>query len=108
MISVKAVDQHDSELTAVLDVEGEPFEVWVRVAGAPIDASPEAFTAMAVPVAMGRGLPVRAPGPVSEQFLAGVRAWQTVFSTWYPDRLAVAPIEASVREASPAARGRAC
>lgn len=109
MISFGDLRASDGEVRGTVDVDGEPFEVWFRVTGAPAELPPEALATMAVPVAMGRGLAVEVPGPVSEAFLTGVGQWQAVFSTWYPDRLEPVAVQAPARRGSrKRAQGRAC
>ena len=108
MITFSGVGASGSEVRGTVDVDGRPFEVWFRVTGAPVEASAEAFTAMALPVAMARGLGVQAPGSLTEGFVEGLAQWQEVFATWYPDRLAPVEVRAGGRRSRRPARGRAC
>jgi hypothetical protein len=108
VLSLSAVRAVGSGVRGTIDVAGEPFEVWFRVAGAPVEATAEAFTAMVLPVAMDRGLAIEAPGPLTESFVAGLAGWQSVFASWYPDRLASVPVRARRRRPRPASRRRAC
>ncbi len=108
MITFSGVRSTDAGVEGVVDVDGEPFEVWFRIDGARVEPVAEAFTTMVLPVAMARGLPIEAPGPLSEDFIRGLAQWQSVFAAWYPDRLAPVPVLAERRRPRRAERRRAC
>lgn len=108
MITFSDVRGSSSEVEGTVNIGGEPFRVWFTVAGAPIEASPEAFTSLALPVAMARGLPIEAPGPLTEGFVESLHQWQRVFAHWYPNRLSQVEILARQREIERPVTGRAC
>jgi hypothetical protein len=108
MISFSEVGASGSEVRGTVEVDGESFGVWFRVTGAPVEASAEAFSVLALPVAMARGLGVESPGSLTEGFVEGLGRWQEVFTTWYPDRLAPVEVRAGRRRSRRPARGRAC
>ena len=97
-------------------VPGEPFTVQVtlsqgdlterayfRIAGADAVPAPLALEAMlplALVPAMKLGSPLRFSSPISRTLLDGVRRFQEIFSTWYPDFKTV-PIHAAPLHPSP-------
>src|SRR5665811_860659 len=83
-ISFSDVQGRGSEVRSVVHVPGEDdFDLWFKIDGAEAAAAPEAFVALALPVAMARGIPIESPGPLSEGFAAGIDRWQAIFHTWY-------------------------
>lgn len=108
MISFANVRAHGPEVSGTILVDGEPFDVWFRVEGVAPTAVPEAFVAMALPVAMKRGLALEAPGPLAPEVVAGFDGWQSILATWYPDRLAPVELRAPRRRSRRRAKGRAC
>jgi hypothetical protein len=108
MISFSEVGASGSEVRGTVDVDGESFVVWFRVSGAPVEVSAEAFSVLALPAAMARGLAVESTGSLTEGFVEGLGQWQEVFATWYPDRLAPVEVRAGRRRSRRPVRGRAC
>jgi hypothetical protein len=108
-ISFSDVRVDDGEVRAVVHVPGETdTDLWFRVVGATPVAAPEAFVALALPVAMARGLSVESPGPLSKAFVDGATTWQSVFATWYPDRLEPVAIAARERRPKRKSKGVGC
>ena len=108
MITFSEVRASAGEVHGTIHVDGQSFAVWFKVTGARVEATAEAFTAMALPVAMSKGLAIEAPGPLDAGFRRNLDAWQQVLATWYPDRLAPVDIVAGARRPKKQARGRAC
>lgn len=108
MITFSEVRASAGEVHGTIHVDGQSFEVWFKVTGARVEATAEAFTAMALPVAMSKGLAIEAPGPLDAGFRRNLDAWQEVLATWYPDRLAPVEIVAGSRRPKKQSRGRAC
>lgn len=107
MIGFSGVQAAGSRVQGTIHVGDEHFDVWFEVTGAKVEATPEAFTTMALPVAMARGLPVGSPGPLAKVTLDNLRAWQEVLATWYPDRLQPVVVPAPRRRVRRPAKGRA-
>ena len=108
MITFSDVAASRSEVRGTVNVGDEHFDLWFEVTGAPVEASPEAFTLSALPVAMARGLAVQAPAALTDSLVEGLRRWQTVFATWFPDRLAEVDVHCPRRRPRRPARRRAC
>lgn len=95
------------EVTAVVEGPGpdDAFDLWFRSSGARLTAAPEAFVTAALPVAMGHGVALRAPGRVSPRFAESIDRWQRTFAAWLPDELSPTTVEAKTRRPRPPSTG---
>ena len=111
MIRFRRIRTRDGgrEVTATIVGPGpdDEFDLFFRSNGPQLVASPEALIVLALPVAMGHGVDIKAPGRVAPQFLDHLDEWQRAFSAWLPDSLRRVSVSARTRRPRAPAEGSA-
>lgn len=72
-------------------------QVFYRFRGAPVQPDADAWAALALPLAMRLGTPLRLEDPISAQVAAGLRQLVDIYACWYPGVLSAVPLEIEIR-----------
>lgn len=85
-----------------VEFEGRERELFYRFRGAPVRPDADAWAALALPLAMRLGAPLRLRDPISGTAASALRQLSEIHACWYPDVLAPVPLEFEQRTADPA------
>lgn len=86
-------------------------EIFFRFQGAPITPDPDAWAALALPLAMRRGEPLHLKAPVSRMMEGALAQLAEIHACWYPEDLRKVPVQLTRRHEEPSysqGKGVAC